>query len=399
MKASIPKILVVIPVYNHGTTLRTVTEQALQTGFDVLVVDDGSTDNGTETIGDLNCRTHTLPVNSGKGTAILAGATIAAEKGYDAIITIDADDQHDPAAIPLLAEETTKQWPIIVLGNRRMDTDNEDIPRSSLFGRSFSNFWVRLETGFNLPDTQSGMRLYPVAELLRLSLGASRYDFEIECLVKAAWAGVPVKSVSVPVHYQPEGKRISHFDKLKDNVRLSLLHTRLVTRALLPWPHKKLVQNPKDEKQLSLLLHPVQLFKLILKEHATPLQLATAIWMGIFLGAVPLIAVHTVVIIYVCHKLHLNKMAAVAASQLCMPPVVPFICIQAGYLLRHGEFLTDFNKNTLVLQVGERLWEYLIGSLVVGPLLGLLIAIPAFFIFRFFRSEKKILGAGKAEQS
>ena len=109
---------------------------------------------------------------------------------------------------------------------------------------------------------------------------------------------------------------------------------------------------------------------MLLKEHATPLQFATAIWMGIFLGALPLIAIHTITIIYVCHKLHLNKMAAVAASQLCMPPVVPIICIQAGFFLRHGVFLIDFNKDTLVLQIGERLWEYLIGSLVVGPVLG-----------------------------
>ena len=108
---------------------------------------------------------------------------------------------------------------------------------------------------------------------------------------------------------------------------MTLLHTLLVTRALIPWPHKKLVKKKALDEQLSLLRHPVKLFKRLLQEHATPGQLATAAWMGVFLGALPLIGIHTVVIIYVCHMLHLNKMAAVASSQLCMPPLVPVICI------------------------------------------------------------------------
>ena len=176
------KILVVIPVYNHGRTLREVVEKSLRTGIDVLVVDDGSTDNAMSTISDMDCLAHSIDVNQGKGAAIMAGARIASEKGYDAIITIDADGQHDPASIPLLAEETKNQWPVVVLGNRRMI--DETVPRSSLFGRSFSNFWVRLETGWSLPDTQSGMRLYPVRELLLLPIQTSRYDFEIESLVR-----------------------------------------------------------------------------------------------------------------------------------------------------------------------------------------------------------------------
>ena len=393
---SYSKILVIIPVYNHGDSLRGVAEKALQTGFEALVVDDGSTDKGLSTISDLGCLTHSMPVNQGKGAAILAGAKIASAKGYDAIITVDADGQHDPASIPRLAEETKNQWPVIVLGDRSMDEEN--VPRSSRFGRSFSNFWVRLETGWSLPDTQSGMRLYPVRELLLLSIHTSHYDFEIESLVRGAWAGIPIRSVSIPVHYPPTDERISHFDKFRDNVRLTLLHTQLVARSLFPWPHKKLVRKKKNEDQLSLLLHPVRLFKMLLREHATPLQLATAVWMGIFLGSLPLLAIHTVTIIYVCHKLHLNKMAAVAASQLCMLPVVPILCIQVGFFLRHGVFLIDFNKETLVLQVDERLWEYLIGSFVVGPVLGLIVAMTAFFIFRFFRSWKTV-SAGEAGRS
>ena len=60
------------------------------------------------------------------------------------------------------------------------------VPKASIFGMNFSNFWVRLETNLSLPDTQSGMRLYPVRELLSLSFTTSHYDFEIESLVRLA---------------------------------------------------------------------------------------------------------------------------------------------------------------------------------------------------------------------
>jgi uncharacterized protein (DUF2062 family) len=100
--------------------------------------------------------------------------------------------------------------------------------------------------------------------------------------------------------------------------------------------------------------------------------LATAVWLGIFMGALPLLAIHTIAIIYVAHRLHMNKVAAVAASQFCMPPVVPVLCIQMGYYLRKGELLIDFSWQPWLLGVHERLWEWLIGSLLVGPLLGLI---------------------------
>lgn len=380
------KILIVIPVYNHGDTLRAVTEKSLRTGYDVLVVDDGSTDGGAENLSGLDCKINTLTPNRGKGAAILAGARIAAERGYDGIITIDADGQHDPASITELVVEAAQDWPALVIGDRQMDKDK--VPRSSLFGRSFSNFWVRLETGHTLPDTQSGLRLYPVKELLQLAIRCRRYDFEIESLVRLSWAGVPIRSVTVPVHYPTGGERISHFHQLKDNTRLTILHSTLVTRALIPWPHKKLVKKKAHEEQPNLFRHPVTLFKKLLQEHATPGQLATAAWMGVFLGALPLIGIHTVVIIYVCHMLHLNKMAAVASSQLCMPPLVPIICIQAGYYLRHGAFLLDFTRETLVVQVGERLWEYLLGSLIIGPFLGFTVAAATYLTIRYFRTWK-----------
>ena len=377
--------LLVIPVYNHGSTLPMVVQRALDCGWQVLVVDDGSTDQGPATASGLGVRLLTLPVNRGKGAAILAGAAEAERLGYQAILTIDADGQHDPQAAERLLAPTATAWPAVVIGNRRMD--GEFVPRASRFGRSFSNFWVHLETGLSLPDTQSGMRLYQVRELLALAPASRRFDFEIEALVRLVWGGLPVHSVEVPVYYPPKGVRISHFHQWRDNLRLTRLHTRLVLRALLPLPHKRLLHASRPGS-VSLLRAPRQFLRLLLNEHASPLQIATAAWLGVFMGTLPLIGIHTVAIIYVSHRLHLNKLAAVAASQLCMPPLVPHLAIQAGFYLRHGHFLTTLSRETLLYEAGQRFWEYLLGSLVLGPLLGLVVGLLSFGAASLFKKRQ-----------
>ena len=366
------KPLIVIPVYNHGATLAEVVTGALSTGLQVLVVDDGSTDKCLQRIKGLACLTIRLEKNRGKGAAILAGAELAAKNNYTVIIVIDADGQHNPEDIPLLIAEAEKHpGPAAVIGARRMVQDT--IPQASHFGKHFSNFWVHLECGCELPDTQSGFRLYPVRELLQLNVKSRRYDFEIESLVKLAWAGVTLSSVSVEVHYPPKNSRISHFHKIKDNLRLTLLHSSLVARRLMPWPHRKLTARESLRQKVKNSLHknPLKTLRGICREHTSPFWLATAVWLGIFMGALPLLACHTVAIIYVAHRLHLNIVAGVAASQFCMPPVVPVLCIQAGYFMRKGEFLLDFSWQRWLLEVHQRLYEWLLGSLVVGPILGL----------------------------
>jgi len=364
-------VLLVIPLFNHGETIGDVVRAALTTEFAVLVVDDGSTDNGIEAITDLDCVTIRFEKNMGKGKAILAAAREAARKGFKAIITIDADGQHDPTDALILYEKARQtDWPALIIGARKMDQDT--VPGSSLFGRAFSNFWVRLECGLELADTQSGLRLYPVDELLQLGLKRSRYDFEIEVIVKSAWAGITVDSVPVSVHYPRAEERVSHFHQIKDNFRLSMLHTSLIARRLLPLPHNQLVNKRKNEGKGTFTGNPWTVLKGICREYSSPFFLAVAVWLGIFMGALPLLACHTVAIIYVAHRVHLNKVAAVAASQFCMPPVVPVLCIQAGYFLQNGSFLLDLSWERWGLEIHYRLWDWLLGSLLVGPFLGLI---------------------------
>jgi uncharacterized protein (DUF2062 family) len=365
-------VLVVIPVYNHAAAIRAVARGVLDQGLPLLVVDDGSTDGSMARLEGLELRRLRTERNRGKGAALLRAAALAGRLGYDAILTLDADGQHDPADARLLLEAAAGAWPAILVGARRMDPGNA--PRASCFGRAFSNFWVRLECGQSLADSQSGYRLYPVPFLLSRRFRTRGFCFELEVLVRAAWAGLPLLAVPVSVHYPPGAARVSHFHLFKDNLRLAGLHTTLVLRALLPWPHRRLLPRPRAGGLRQLL-----------RAHASPRELAAAVGLGIFLGALPIIPFGLALIIYVNQKLHLNQLAGVAASNLCVVPFVPFLCIQTGHLLRYGRLWSQFNRATLLAQLHQRAWEWLLGSLVLGPLLGLAGALITYALARAYR--------------
>ena len=91
--------------------------------------------------------------------------------------------------------------------------------------------------------------------------------------------------------------------------------------------------------------------------------------MGVFLGTLPLIGLHTITILLAAGFFRLNKLAALGTSQFCMPPLVPALCIETGYFLRHGKFLTEVSLQTLGYQGLERLFEWVIGSVTLAPLI------------------------------
>lgn len=94
--------------------------------------------------------------------------------------------------------------------------------------KKFSNFWFRIETGLNVPDTQSGYRLYPLELLKDIYFYSTKYEFEIEVLVRASWKGIKIESTEVSVYYPPKAERITHFRPLTDFLRISILNTILV---------------------------------------------------------------------------------------------------------------------------------------------------------------------------
>ncbi len=372
MNKNIIKIVVLIPAYNHPDTVRDVVVNAMKFNPDVMVVDDGSDRGVSEMLSGLDVIIIRHTQNMGKGAAILSGAQKANGLGFTHIITIDADGQHDPGDLPKLISAVEKNPYTIIVGKR--DFKKADVPRASVFGRSFSNFWLRVQTGRSVGDTQSGFRAYPLDVLNELDLKEQHYSFEVEVLVRAIWSGVDVVEEDVNVYYPPENKRVTHFLKFRDNLRLTLLNTRLTMRSILPWPHRKIIFEKQDEKVVSIW-HPVDSIRAVLTENTSPEKIAIAGGLGIFLGALPLIACHSVIIIMVASFFRLNKVVALSTSQLCMAPFMPAICIETGYFLRNGAFLTEVNIKTIGYQAIYRIYEWLLGSLIIGPLTGIIIAL------------------------
>ena len=226
------RFAILIPVYNHTDGIGPVIERARGLGLPIWIVDDGSTDGTAErlaTIEGITVIRHAE--NRGKGAALLTGFAVLAGKAEWAV-TLDADGQHDPADVPGMIRAISKSRRPIVIG-RREGMVGEDVPWTSRFGRKFSNFWVRCAGGPELSDTQSGMRIYPLPEAAGLGVVARRFQFEVEILVRARWAGILVVEAPVSVCYTPGMKRISHFRPFVDFCRNSTTFTRLIFMRII----------------------------------------------------------------------------------------------------------------------------------------------------------------------
>ena len=121
------------------------------------------------------------------------------------------------------------------------------------------------------------------------------------------------------------------------------------------------------------LLHPVRLINILLAEHATPRSLGLAGAFGVFAGTLPIIGLHTVLVYYGAQRLQLNRLLALGTNQLGIPPFLPALCIEIGYYLRHGTWLTEVSLRTLGREAPQRLWEWTLGACVVGPVLAVVV--------------------------
>ena len=233
-----PQIIIVIPVYNHANTLRDVVTRCIRVHNRVMVVDDGSSDGGADTLEGLEVDIIRHSKNFGKGVAILSAAKKALRSGITHMVTVDADGQHDPEDLRHFIPELEAHPDAIIVGKR--DFHGAYVPESSRVGRAISNFWLLAETGRSLGDAQSGFRAYPIDLFKHLNLRERRYSFEIEVLVKAAWAGIELREIDISIYYPSPAERVSHFHLFWDNLRLSLLNARLIMRAVIPLPHRKI---------------------------------------------------------------------------------------------------------------------------------------------------------------
>ncbi|MFY7844170.1 DUF2062 domain-containing protein [Chryseobacterium gambrini] len=354
------KICVLIPTYNNEKTLRRVIDGVLDYTEDIIVVNDGSTDSTREILRSYSqIEVIDLPENKGKGNGLKIGFRKAKELGYHYAITIDSDGQHYPDDIPVFVEALlNEKEDVLLIGNRNMSQDG--IPKKSSFGNRFSNFWFWFETGIKLEDTQSGYRLYPLHKIPKKYF-TPKFEFEIEIIVRTAWRHVPVKNVPVKVLYDP-AERVSHFRPFKDFTRISILNTILVTITLLYIIPRNFVNNFKKKSIKRFIKEDV------LESDGSNRIKAFSIALGVFVGFSPFWGFHTLIVISLSVLFKLNKVLAFFASNVSLPPFIPFIIAASLFLgspFVHGDS-NIFSQELNFDLVKNNLLQYIIGSFILA---------------------------------
>ena len=232
--------LVLIPSYNPGPRLTSTVAAALERWSPVWIVDDGSTDESTRAAQELarheaRARQLVRSSNGGKGAAVETGVAAALEAGFTHVLTLDADGQHPVDHIPKFMAASTARPDALVLGR---PVFGPEVPLERLHGRKLSVWltWVEI-LGRGIDDPLFGFRVYPAAALQR-ALQATRrargFDFDPEVAVRMVWAGVPTLNIPAPCRYFGPGEGgVSHFNYLRDNLKMIWLHTRLLAQLLV----------------------------------------------------------------------------------------------------------------------------------------------------------------------
>ncbi len=208
------RVCVIIPAYNIEETLSGVIRGALEYVREVIVIDDGSTDTTFTKANQTGAKVLKHERNKGKGEALHTGLEYALKKGFEQIILMDGDGQHDPHEIPRLLAAAQEPGADIIVGSRMENV--KDMPRERLVVNKIGSFFTSLLAGQKIPDSQSGYRLVKSKVLKAITLTSRRYDIESELLIKAGKRGFGIKSIPIKTIYRQE---ISHFHKFWDTLR------------------------------------------------------------------------------------------------------------------------------------------------------------------------------------
>lgn len=374
---------VLIPTYNNAGFLGAVLNRVRSITSDILVVNDGSTDNTAELLkgfGGLTILNHAT--NKGKGAALSTGFQHAASMGFTHAIALDSDGQHFPEDIPVFLEALKDHPRSIIVGARELTDAGQ--PARNAFANRLSNFWYYVETGQKLPDTQSGFRLYPLAPVNRLKISTKHYDYELEVLVKAHWQGIPIETLPVRVFYPPDSERVSHFRPLLDFWRITLLNIRLVILSLF-WYRPILAL-----KSLSPANIRRSLKKAFNKPGESIQKKCHAAALGVFFGIVPIWGYQLISAIVAAYALRLNKAIVALTAQISIPPMIPLIIYLS---IRTGEWALGTHsvykwKDMDLDIVKQNVTVYVVGACIFAVIAAGVTWVFCYFLLRRFQKYK-----------
>lgn len=391
---------VIIPTYNNQQTIVQVIQDVLEYAHDVIVVNDGATDSTPLLLKQFEGKVDIVSYspNRGKGIALRTGIKRAQERNFRYAITIDSDGQHFADDIPLFLQKIEEEPDSLIVGARNLHQEN--MPKKNTFGNKFSNFWFQFQTGINLPDTQSGYRLYPIQKIKNTRYFTSKYEFEIEVMVKAAWRGIRVNSIPIKVFYAEGDKRVSHFRPGKDFTRISILNTYLTILTLLWYKPIRLIKNLSIKKLKQIIQ------KNLLNSDESVLRKSTGVAFGVFMGIVPIWGFQFVSALVLAHLMKLNKAIVGLAAQISIPPMIPFLLyasLRTGQWILGKDLSDTIETDSLTLdtvkkllheyvfsgKVLQHLYEYLLGSMVFATVMAIGFGLITFILLKLF--GKKVL--------
>lgn len=382
------RVCVIIPTYNNAATIATVITDVLKYTGNIVVVNDGSTDDTENVIGAFKGITiESYQPNRGKGMALRRGFKKATALGYEYAITIDSDGQHFAEDLPVFIKKLRNEGAALIMGARNMDTA-DNVPGKSSFGNKFSNFWYKVETGIELPDTQTGYRLYPLGPISKMKFFTRKYEFEIEVIVRLAWAGVKVSSVPITVYYPPKEERISHFRPFKDFTRISIVNTVLVTICFFYiWPRNFLRKFYKNKNW------KLELRQMLLKPGESDIQKANAIAFGGFMGIVPIWGFQLIAGVFLAHLFKLNKGLFVLAAHVSIAPMIPVIVFFSYKMGKPfmGARAVDISldKQLTLSKIGQNLEQYIYGSLLLAVIVAIIFWLLTFILLKVYRRARR----------
>lgn len=203
-------ICAVLPAHNEQKHIAGLTEEIRNNKIDVIVIDDGSTDDTYQLAKESGASVIRHSKKMGKGAALKDGLAWAMDKGYDYIITMDADGQHNPAELPLFVKEADENEDAkIIIGNRLLDP--KDMPLLRICTNKFMSYLISALCKQNIPDTQCGYKLIKKEVLKIISIKSRKFEIESELLIKTARAHFRIKSIPIASIYAQEKSRINPF--------------------------------------------------------------------------------------------------------------------------------------------------------------------------------------------
>jgi len=205
-------ILALIPAWNEATRIAPIVKATLAY-LPVLVVDDGSHDDTSAVAEAAGATVVRHPQNHGKGVALMTGFEWALKRGYDAVLTLDADGQHDPADIPKLLAAYQAGAGELIIGQRNFG----QMPFPRFFTNPFGSWLLSRVLQTRIYDNQSGFRLHSRRFLETLDLTTTGFELEVEVIIQAVCQGIPIGWVDIRTIYSID--KVSYFHPLKDSAR------------------------------------------------------------------------------------------------------------------------------------------------------------------------------------